>query len=707
MLPAVLALALATPPDLCARERADSALAPSASLYCIDLVPVPDLRQLHGTVEMRRASSPFTIAADAEGHLRYQLVLDLGPLPDPRTLGPYTTYVAWATTPTLAPEMRLGEVRAGRTRAEHEVALDKFIVMVTAERSANVTRRSGRMVMRANSPSWLLLPHDNSKLPARGEATGEHAHHHESESGWVMPPMHPQVPTMVAGLETLEPKERPWLPGEGLDPASIPMMRPREVVTVKDGDSLALVAGLVRRKIAGRTIIAYGFNGQSPGPLIRVDQKSTIVVEFTNHLDQPTSVHWHGIRLDNRFDGVPHVTQELVPPGGTFRYVVRFPDAGIYWYHSHHREDAQQDLGLYGNLFVRPTREGWLGPANREEVLVLDDFLVGEDGAPVPYGRDGAIHALMGRFGNVMLVNGSPEYRLRVSRGEVVRFYLTNASNTRVFNVSIPGARLKLVGGDVGVMAREAWVPSVVIAPAERWIVEARFDTVGTVALANRVRAIDHFAGQYFSEIDTLGLVTVAPERVARDVGAAFATLRTNEDVRREIDRHRARFDEPPEKTLVLTLEPGKDLPFGLVQALRVDTGYVNPIEWAGTMPMMDWLPTTGDVRWVLRDAATGRENMDIGWRFRRGDRARIRLVNDRHTLHPMSHPVHIHGQRFLVLAVNGDPMPDQVWKDTVLLPAGGTVDLLVEMTNPGRWMMHCHIAEHLEAGMHTVFEVE
>jgi hypothetical protein len=89
-----------------------------------------------------------------------------------------------------------------------------------------------------------------------------------------MPPMHPQVPTMVAGLETLEPKERPWLPGEGLDPASIPMMRPREVVTVKDGDSLALVAGLVRRKIAGRTIIAYGFNGQSPGPLIRVDQTS-------------------------------------------------------------------------------------------------------------------------------------------------------------------------------------------------------------------------------------------------------------------------------------------------------------------------------------------------------------------------------------------------------------------------------------------------
>src|SRR5262249_7185931 len=155
------------------------------------------------------------------------------------------------------------------------------------------------------------------------------------------------------------------------------------------------------RRIAGRTITTYGFNGQTPGPLIRVTQKATVVVNFTNHLDQPTSVHWHGIRLDNRFDGVPHVTQELVQPGGRFRYVVKFPDAGIYWYHSHHREDAQQDLGLYGNLFVRPERDAWLGRVNREEVLMLDDFLVGEDGAPVPYGEQSATHALMGRFGNV------------------------------------------------------------------------------------------------------------------------------------------------------------------------------------------------------------------------------------------------------------------------------------------------------------------
>jgi FtsP/CotA-like multicopper oxidase with cupredoxin domain len=124
-------------------------------------------------------------------------------------------------------------------------------------------------------------------------------------------------------------------------------------------------------------------------------------------------------------------------------------------------------------------------------------------------------------------------------------------------------------------------------------------------------------------------------------------------------------------------------------------------------MPMMDWIPTGRDVTWVLRDPNTGKENLDIDWRFRRGDVVKLRLVNDRHTLHPMQHPVHIHGQRFLVLAQNGQPTRNLVWKDTVLLPSGATVDLLLEPSNPGRWMLHCHIAEHLEAGMHAVFTVE
>jgi FtsP/CotA-like multicopper oxidase with cupredoxin domain len=167
-------------------------------------------------------------------------------------------------------------------------------------------------------------------------------------------------------------------------------------------------------------------------------------------------------------------------------------------------------------------------------------------------------------------------------------------------------------------------------------------------------------------------------------------------------------LDSLPARTFFLTVKVTADsLPFGLIQAMRLDTAYVNPVEWSGTMPMMDWLSTSGEIRWIMRDPATGRENMDINWRVKQGTVARVRLVNDRHTLHAMQHPIHLHGQRFLVLAQNEAPTANLVWKDTALVPAGGTLDLLVEFTNPGSWMIHCHIAEHLEAGMHAMVTVE
>src|SRR5439155_15220138 len=248
-----------------------------------------DFRQAGGTVEMRHTSSPFTAAVDSEGHHEYTLIASLDNLQDPRDLGRYTTYVAWVTTPSLAPEIKLGEVREGRTRLG-VVAFNKFIVMITAESSARVTTRRGRMLLRANSPSWLLLPHDAARLPAQSTDLD---HSRMVMGGWVMPPMHPQVPVMIAGLEPLTPDAAPWVPS---DTGAIPMVRPSEVVTVRDGDSLHLTAGLVRRTVAARTVTMYGFNGRSPGPLLRVVERSTIVVNFTNHLDQPTTIHWHGVR---------------------------------------------------------------------------------------------------------------------------------------------------------------------------------------------------------------------------------------------------------------------------------------------------------------------------------------------------------------------------------------------------------------------------
>ena len=264
---------------------------------------------------------------------------------------------------------------------------------------------------------------------------------------------------MLPAEMALRPDLTPYLPLGDAATAS-----PRQTVRLADGDTLHLEAGLVRRTIQGRSYTMYAFNGQYPGPLIETTRGSEVTVVFTNHLSQPTSIHWHGIRLDNANDGTPELDSAR-GPGGGFTYRLRFPDAGIFWYHPHVREDIQQELGLYGNILVRAGN----APVNREEALMLDDLLAGSDGL-VPLGRDAPTHALMGRFGNVLLVNGETDYRLTVKRGEVVRFYLTNAANARVFNVSIPGAKMKVVGSDVGPYPHETSVESVVIAPAERYV---------------------------------------------------------------------------------------------------------------------------------------------------------------------------------------------------------------------------------------------
>ncbi|MGH7563089.1 MAG: multicopper oxidase family protein, partial [Gemmatimonadota bacterium] len=392
-----------------------------------------------------------------------------------------------------------------------------------------------------------------------------------------------------------------------------------------------------------------------------------------------------------------------VPPGGTFVYEVRFPDPGIYWYHPHHREDVTQDLGLYGNILVG-SGEGY-GPADREEVLVLDDLLLGAGGLPVPWGLETATHALMGRFGNVFLVNGEPDYRVTVGPGSLVRFLLTDVSSTRTYNLSF-GAPTKVVASDLGRFEREEIVESVVIGPAERYVVGVRSDEPGIYPILNRVRGVDMVYGNYLAETDTLGIVEVAGDLPPGRHADSFHPLRQPADVAAGMERFRALADGPVDRELVLAVET-EGLPFPLGILLRLERAYFNPLEWSGTMPVMNWATTARQVRWVLRDPQTGDENMEIDWRFRVGDVVRIRITNSREAFHAMQHPIHLHGQRFLVVARNGVPNDNLVWKDTLIVPAGQTADLLVEMSNPGRWMLHCHIAEHLEAGMKTVITVE
>ncbi|MDP3773585.1 MAG: multicopper oxidase family protein [Gemmatimonadales bacterium] len=693
---AMLAAAPAAAQEPC--TVAPGSLGASRDLYCIELLPGAAADSASGTAQLDWIEGPFTVAVAADGTHRWRITFRLKGLPP--VTGPRPGYVAWAAPPSMSPMVKLGVVREGMTRTG-ALAFDRFYLLVTAEPDTLATERHGAVLLRGESAGNRMRPADTYQY-FLGALSGSdpHQHHATTDSlGWTPVPMYPGL-EMLPSEMALRPETRAWSPPD--DP-HIPPAVPRRIVRLAGGDTLELSADLVRRTIAGRTYTMFGFNGQYPGPLLEVSQSASITVRFTNQLPLPSTVHWHGLRLENRFDGVPGLTQPEVPPGGSFVYTLRFPDTGIYWYHPHVREDIQQDLGLYGNIFVKPPA-GTFGPAHREAFLILDDILIGENG-PVPYGAESATHAAMGRFGNTFLVNGEPAWRLNVRRGEVVRLYLTNASNTRTFNASFgPGARMKVVGSDLGAFAREEWVESVVIAPAERYVVDVRFERPGRVALLNRVRALDHLNGRFFSRTDTLGVVTVSntPHPAPR---TRFDTLRTS-PAAAELARFLAGADRPVDRTLELRVDFA-GLPFVSAQLMRLDSIFFNPVEWDGTMPGMNWATTARQAHWALRDPATGLENMDVRWRYRVGDMVRIRLVGARNTLHGMQHPIHLHGQRFVILAVNGIRNQNPAWKDTALVPAGGSVDLLVEMSNPGRWMLHCHIAEHLQSGMMMALDVE
>ena len=247
----------------------------------------------------------------------------------------------------------------------------------------------------------------------------------------------------------------------------------------------------MRKHIGDATVKMLAYNGSIPGPTLKVAQGAEVTITVTNEMELATTVHWHGLRLDNRFDGVPEGAhagmQPPIPSGGSFTYRLRFPDAGVYWYHPHVREDYTQEHGpVRRHHRRRPSDPAYWAPVNRELVLFLDDILI-EGGKIAPFSQTEPNRTAMGRFGNVHArQRRDVAYHLDAQQGEVVRLYLTNTANVRPFNVRIPGARMKLVGGDSGRVEQEAFVDEVLLAPAERAIVDVLFERAGQFALEHR-----------------------------------------------------------------------------------------------------------------------------------------------------------------------------------------------------------------------------
>lgn len=295
---------------------------------------------------------------------------------------------------------------------------------------------------------------------------------------------------------------------------------PTRVVDLADGDRYELRISAVRKRIGDIELPMLAYNNSIPGPVLRIPRGATIDLSLVNDLRTlDSTLHSHGVRLDEEYDGVPESQGGLTPvsaaSGGTVPYRLRFPDYGAYWYHPHIRDDIGQGLGLYGNYIVTDTASGYTNTVDREEYIILSDVLT-EGSRVAEFSPDSIDHALMGRYGDILLANGTDDYRISARPGEVIRFYVTDAASARTYRLSIQDTELKLVGSDMGKYLRETMIGSVILGPAERAVAEAKFDRPGIYEIRHATP----------SRTYVLGHITVSGEPMDTVSAENFASLR-------------------------------------------------------------------------------------------------------------------------------------------------------------------------------------
>jgi FtsP/CotA-like multicopper oxidase with cupredoxin domain len=507
--------------------------------------------------------------------------------------------------------------------------------------------------------------------------------------------------TETPSYEETKPKTDPFdgIASEVKEKVKTSLLSKTTPVLLIDGDVFDLKASTISKVVNGESLQMFGYNNQSPGPVLLVNQGDEVTVNFTNEIEFPTTVHWHGLRLDYTSDGVPGITQEPILPGETFEYNLRFPDSGIFLYHPHVRTEMQMEMGLYGNILVEPKNPENV-PTDFQIPLILDDVFISEGG--IEFDPEIVTHTLMGRFGNTMLVNGESEYSLQFKQGETARFYLTSTANTRTFDFAIGQHKIKLLADDASKYEQTKVVDSVIIAPSERRTIDVLFENPGQYKITHTTPSKEY----------VFGTITVSPSN--KTPNNSFYTTSENLEIINEIDSFRKYFSIEPE------LEIEFDVKMMSMDTMDMDhNGHsmkmdehdmmmeehdmmMNTIEWEDEMPKMNEMSNEQNTHWILRDTKTGKEGFDIDFKANVGDVKKIRFFNNPESAHPMQHPIHLHGQRFLVLSEDNMVNDNLAWKDTVLVPTGKTVDVLVEFSNPGSWAMHCHILEHAEAGMIT-----
>lgn len=429
-----------------------------------------------------------------------------------------------------------------------------------------------------------------------------------------------------------------------------------------------LVAGVFRHAVRedGPPTAVWGFNLQVPGPVLRFRQGDEAVLQLRNGLPQPSTVHWHGIRLPNAMDGVPSVTQLAVAPDSEFTYRFTLPDAGTYWYHPHQSSFEQVPRGLYGALVVE---EADPLPVDRDELWVLSDFKLGPDNQPVEdFGRITDFGSA-GRIGNTVAINGSAagaRQRLALRPNERVRLRLVNASSARQFALAFDGHEPWVIALDgQGVPPQRLRGPLLLAGGQRTDLVLDGSARRGEFAVTDaRAR------GQRLATLACAG----APLR-ARPLGAPrplAPNRHTPIDVQRA-SRHDIVFEGG-----VLGLPA-----IGQVDGKALDVGVV--MEQHG-------------LTWTMNSTARHEHALmhEPLFHFRRGEHAILRMVNRT----DYEHPMHLHGHFFQVLAVGGRAVRQRAWRDTVLLAPRQEMEIGFVAENVGQWMFHCHVLDHAAGGM-------
>lgn len=400
---------------------------------------------------------------------------------------------------------------------------------------------------------------------------------------------------------------------------------------------------------------AWCYNGKVPGPEIRIRQGERLQVEVTNDLAEETTVHWHGIRLPNAMDGVPHLTQVPIAPGDKFVYEFDAVDAGTFWYHPHQRSFEQVGRGLYGPLIVEEANPPRV---DREVTWVLDDWRLTDDASiSDDFGNAHDVsHA--GRLGNTVTINGLVPETFEVASGERIRLRLINAANARIFALDFGDHTPRIIALDgQPVTPHDPPGGLVVLGPAMR--ADVILDCIGVPGAQSQL--VDRaYRGNDFRVLD----FTYA------DTALREAT---------------------PDWPITLPVNPIPEPDLSSAQRHEVTfTG--------GMMGMMH----DGRGIWFVNGKAAEGHVLDPFLTLKRDASHILEMTNAT----AFDHPIHLHGHSFRVISRNGAPTPHREWQDTVLMAPRERVEIAFVADNLGDWMFHCHILEHQAAGMMGVIRV-